>query len=78
MRWVMLTFAVALAGCAEAPVSRVAPTAGDAADGALAPSCSLALRHALQLQPSKPFEEWVDHQATMKQQGRLGEVRVGY
>jgi hypothetical protein len=34
MRWVMLTFAVALAGCAEAPVSRVAPTAGDAADGA--------------------------------------------
>jgi hypothetical protein len=64
------------AAFAAAKKAAAAHEAGDAADGALAPSCSLALRHALQLQPSKPFEEWVDHQATMKQQGRLGEVRA--
>jgi hypothetical protein len=34
MRWVVLTLVMALAGCAEAVVSGVAPTAGDAAKGA--------------------------------------------
>lgn len=35
-----------------------------------------ALQEALRLRPDKPFEEWVEHQAAMKQQGRLGEVRI--
>jgi hypothetical protein len=35
-----------------------------------------ALLQALRLRPDKPFEEWVEHQAAMKQQGRLGEVRI--
>jgi hypothetical protein len=34
MRWVVLTLVMALAGCTEAVVSGVAPTAGDAAEGA--------------------------------------------
>ncbi|AGI67856.1 hypothetical protein OAN307_c22320 [Octadecabacter antarcticus 307] len=34
MRWVSLGFALALAGCTETTISNVAPTAGDAANGA--------------------------------------------